>query len=43
MSKVVPLRRPRPAPQKPAPLDTEPREHSWRDLVRRLAKSPLKD
>jgi hypothetical protein len=39
--KVVALRRARPA-QKPAPVEAERRETSWRDLVRRLVKSPLK-
>ena len=42
MSKVVPLRRARPAPRKPAPVDIAPRETSWRDVVRRLAKNPVR-
>jgi hypothetical protein len=40
--KVVALRRARPA-QKPAPVDAvAPRETSWRDVVRRLTRNPLK-
>jgi hypothetical protein len=42
VSKVVPLRRARPAPQKPPPVDVAPRETSWRDMVRRLLKNPQK-